>query len=111
MLYEITKDCRIANKDFKKGDVVSLEEVGNYYTSVMKPSDWVKLVKNPKAEKVDEKKTEKADEKKPSKADDEETGENKADNSDDEVETKANGKVETKSDEKAADNKAQSKKK
>lgn len=109
MLYEITKDCRIANRDFKKGDVVSLEEVGNYYTSVMKPSDWVKLVKNQKAEKSE--KAEKADEKKTSKADAGETGENKADNSDDEVETKANGKVETKSDEKAADNKAQSKKK
>ena len=37
MLYEITIDCRIANKEYKKGDVVTLEEVGQYFTSVMKP--------------------------------------------------------------------------
>jgi hypothetical protein len=36
-LYEITVDCRIANKDYKKGDVVSNEEVKEYFPSVMKP--------------------------------------------------------------------------
>lgn len=56
MLYVITKDCRIANKDFKKWDIVSKEEVWNYYTSVMKPCEW-KPVKSKEPEKVVEKKT------------------------------------------------------
>ena len=37
MLYEITLDCRIANKEYKKGDVVTIDEVGQYFTTVMKP--------------------------------------------------------------------------
>lgn len=35
-LYQITVDCRIANKDFKKWDVVSGQEV-EYFPSVMSP--------------------------------------------------------------------------
>jgi hypothetical protein len=27
-LYEITQDCRIANKEYQKGDIVSDKEVG-----------------------------------------------------------------------------------
>lgn len=37
MLYEITIDCRIANKEYKKGDLVTIDEVGQYFTTVMKP--------------------------------------------------------------------------
>lgn len=35
MLYEITQDCRIANKDYEKGQLVSKEEVGGVFFSVM----------------------------------------------------------------------------
>lgn len=35
-LYQITVDCRIANKDYKKWDVVSNSEV-EYFPSVMSP--------------------------------------------------------------------------
>jgi len=38
-LYEITQDCRIANKEYQKWDIVSDTEVGWYYTSVMKPTN------------------------------------------------------------------------
>lgn len=37
MLYEITTDCRIANKEYKKGDIVTIDEVWQYFTTVMKP--------------------------------------------------------------------------
>ena len=37
MLYEITTDCRIANKEYKKGDLVTIDEVWQYFTTVMKP--------------------------------------------------------------------------
>lgn len=36
-LYEITQDCRIANNNFSKGDVVSSEETNWYHPTVMKP--------------------------------------------------------------------------
>lgn len=36
MMYEITQDCRIANKDYEKGQLVSKEEVGGRFPSVMK---------------------------------------------------------------------------
>lgn len=39
MIYEITVDCRIANKDYKKWDIVSHEEVWEYFPSVMSPID------------------------------------------------------------------------
>lgn len=39
-LYEITQDCRIANKDYVKGDVVSDNEVGGFFPTVMKPTNW-----------------------------------------------------------------------
>lgn len=37
MLYEITQDCRISNNEYKKGDVVTIDEVGQYFTTVMRP--------------------------------------------------------------------------
>lgn len=40
-LYEITQDCRIANKEYQKGDIVSDKEVGWYFTTVMKPTDTI----------------------------------------------------------------------
>lgn len=54
-LYQITKDCRIANKDYKKWEVVSNEEVGGYFPTVMQPANWtskkpVKVEKPAKAE-------------------------------------------------------------
>lgn len=50
MIYEITVDCRIANKDYKKWDIVSHEEVWEYFPSVMSPIDASK--KPVKAEPV-----------------------------------------------------------
>ena len=53
MLYEITTDCRIAGKDYKKGDIVTIAEVGQYFTTVMKPIyDASKAVKEPVKEPV-----------------------------------------------------------
>lgn len=62
-LYEITVDCRIANKDYKKGDVVSNEEVKEYFPSVMKPVTWEqkplkKVVEAPKSDSKEEEKGE-----------------------------------------------------
>lgn len=59
-LYEITQDCRIANKDYVKGDVVSDNEVGGFYPTVMKPTNWTpvkveKQVEETKVEKPAEK--------------------------------------------------------
>lgn len=54
-LYEITQDCRIANKDYLKGDVVSDNEVGGFYPTVMKPTNWtpVKVEKQVEETKVE----------------------------------------------------------
>lgn len=54
-LYEITQDCRIANKDYVKGDVVSDNEVGGFYPTVMKPTNWtpVKVEKQVEETKVE----------------------------------------------------------
>ena len=54
-LYQITVDCRIANKDYKKGDVVSHEEV-EYFPSVMQEVTWKPTLKveTPKAPEVEE---------------------------------------------------------
>jgi len=53
-LYEIKEDCRIANKNYSKGDVVSNEEVWGFFPTVMKAIDWKKDV----VEKVVEEKEE-----------------------------------------------------
>lgn len=47
-LYEITQDCRIANNEYQKWDVVSDIEVGGYYPSVMKLTNWQKPEKKEK---------------------------------------------------------------
>jgi len=47
-LYEITQDCRIANNEYQKWDVVSDTEVGGYYPSVMKLTNWQKPEKKEK---------------------------------------------------------------
>ena len=39
-LYEITQDCRIANVEYQKWDVVSDTEVGWFYPTVMTPTNW-----------------------------------------------------------------------
>ena len=57
-LYQITVDCRIANKDYKKGDVVSHEEV-EYFPSVMQEITWKAT---PKAEAPKKVETPKVDE-------------------------------------------------
>lgn len=58
-LYEITTDCRIANKDYKKWDIVSHEEVWEYFPSVMNPIDTIPAKKEPKeAPKTKEQKEE-----------------------------------------------------
>lgn len=51
-LYQITVDCRIANKDYKEWEVVSNEEVGGYFPTVMQPVNWApkKPVKPAKSE-------------------------------------------------------------
>ena len=64
MLYEIITDCRIANKDYHKGDIVSCEEV-EYFPSVMIPVSWKAPVKAP--EKVEEPKEVKTSKKSRSK--------------------------------------------
>lgn len=69
MLYEIIMDCRIANKDYKKWDVVSGAEV-EYFPSVMKPFHWnTKIIETPK---VEEKKEEKPEEPNDDEVEDEE---------------------------------------
>lgn len=47
-LYEITQDCRIANNEYQKWDVVSDTEVGGYYPSIMKLTNWQKPEKKEK---------------------------------------------------------------
>ena len=56
MLYEIIMDCRIANKDYRKGDVVSRDDV-EYFPSVMRPFSW-KATPKAEAPKVEEPKVE-----------------------------------------------------
>lgn len=68
-LYEITQDCRIANKDYLKWDIVSDNEVGGYYPSIMKATNGepkkaeAPKVEAPKEEVVEEE----VEEKKPAK--------------------------------------------
>lgn len=77
MLYEIIIDCRINNKDYKKGDIVSNAEV-EYFPSVMRPFHWnTKIEKAPKIaekkfeeprnEEVEDEEEEEIEEKKPTK--------------------------------------------
>lgn len=67
MLYEIIEDCRIANKNFVKWDIVSVEEVWGYYTSIMKPLNWkaTPKVEEKPTKVVEEKKEEEVKEEKP----------------------------------------------
>lgn len=69
-LYEITQDCRIANKEYKKWEVVSDIEVGGYYPTVMKAtkSETKKEVKEEvKAELTNDEVVEVEEDKKPKK--------------------------------------------
>ena len=67
-LYEIKEDCRIANKNYSKWDIVSSEEVWWYFTNVMKPIDSKKEVKAEKVEApIEDDKEEVAEEKKAKK--------------------------------------------
>lgn len=68
-LYEITQDCRIANNEYQKWDVVSDTEVGWFYPTVMKPTNWQpkKVKKEEKPELTDEEKVEDKVEEKPAK--------------------------------------------
>lgn len=56
-LYEITVDCRIANKDYQKWDIVASEEV-EYFPSVMAPINWKAPTKAEPIEEVEEVKEE-----------------------------------------------------
>ena len=58
MIYEITVDCRIANKDYKKWDMVYHEEVWEYFPSVMSPIDASKKPVKAEAPKAKEPKVE-----------------------------------------------------
>lgn len=65
-LYEITQDCRIANNDYIKWDIVSDNEVGGFYPTVMKPTNSEpKKYENVKVEEP--KVEEEVEEKKPAK--------------------------------------------
>ena len=69
-LYEITQDCRIANTEYQKWDVVSDTEVGGYYPTVMKATNVMpkKAVKEEvKSELTEEEVVEEKVEKKPTK--------------------------------------------
>lgn len=67
-LYEIKEDCRIANKNYSKWDIVSSEEVWWYFTNVMKPIDSKKEVEAEKVETpIEDDKEEVAEEKKAKK--------------------------------------------
>ena len=82
MIYEITVDCRIANKDYKKWDIVSHEEVWEYFPSVMSPIDASK--KPVKAEPVKAEPKEET----PVKADEEPEEEAEAEEAEEEIEVK-----------------------
>lgn len=67
-LYEIKEDCRIANKNFSKWDIVSNEEVWWYFPTIMKPCDWTKTPKVEESKEVkEESKEEEVEEKKSKK--------------------------------------------
>ena len=66
-LYEIKVDCRIANKNYCKGDVVSNEEVWGFFPTVMKAIDWKKEVVEEVVEKKEEVVEEAKEEKKAKK--------------------------------------------
>lgn len=56
-LYQITVDCRIANKDYKKGEIVSNAEV-EYFPSVMQEVTWKATPKAEAPKKVETPKVE-----------------------------------------------------
>lgn len=58
MIYEITTDCRIANKDYKKWDIVSHDEIWEYFPSVMSPIESSKKPVKAEAPKAKEPKVE-----------------------------------------------------
>lgn len=58
MIYEITQDCRIAGVNYKKGDIVTVDEVGQYYPSIMAPVNGSKKQVAKPVEKIDEPKVE-----------------------------------------------------
>jgi len=62
-LYKIKEDCRIANKNYSKWDVVSNEEVGWYFPTVMEVIDW----KDEKKVEVNQETSDDVEDKKPSK--------------------------------------------
>ncbi len=45
-MYEITKNCRIGNKEYKTGDIVSLKDTGAFYASVMKVSTTIQTAES-----------------------------------------------------------------
>ncbi len=55
MLYEIIKDCRINNKDYKVGDIVDPKNIGGIYTSVMKATDKKETVEEETEKKSNKK--------------------------------------------------------
>ena len=83
MIYEITMDCRIKNKDYKKWDVVSIDEIWEYFPSVMKPIDSWKAPKKAEPVKAEPK------EETPVKADEEPEEEAEAEEKEAEEEVKA----------------------
>lgn len=50
MIYEITKNCRIANIDYKKGDVVTDKQTWGFYPTVMKVTNATIEKKEEKSE-------------------------------------------------------------
>lgn len=61
MLYEITQDCRITNKDYEKGQIVTKEEVGGVFFSVMQEANQ-DTIPDEKAEKTAKKSKKKVEE-------------------------------------------------
>ena len=58
MIYEITKDCRINWKQFKKGTTVSEKEIWGYFPTVMKPTNKKENKSESPKEEIIEEKTE-----------------------------------------------------
>lgn len=84
MIYEITTDCRIANKDYKKWDIVSHDEIWEYFPSVMSPIESSKKPVKAEAPKAKEPKVEE-----PVKAEEEpEVEEVKGEEAEEEIEAK-----------------------
>ena len=71
MIYEITTDCRIANKDYKKWDIVSHDEIWEYFPSVMSPINSSKKPVKAEAPKAEEPKVEEPEEVKGEEAEEE----------------------------------------